>query len=266
MVGFHREFVPTVTTFRRRRAGMKTFIQIFLAACLSISAVAAPVVLDLSHSHTVADLKRSGLQVKEIAGGLHGQAYSFQNQEVTILLPGGRSITQNMVLGTIDTKEDSLTELYMYGDVMPHDQAVQVERMFHESFGLPLDRLNLWDARNRDKTRNGEPYSISANLNFYPRVGVGIKSGMNDLYPWIISSSLSWHWDEHRNWNEERSWRELPPPTIAAISLNPPSGVKYDLGDAYRGILAWQAVHEQRWLLGILVLVVVVALALRRRT
>jgi len=224
---------------------MKGLLAILLIACAAAAANAAPVVLDLSHSHTVDDLKRSGLRVTEIAGGLHGQAYSLQNQEVEIRLPAGRSIIQNIVLGTIDTKEDKLTDLFMFGEVMPHNQALQVATLFHQSFGLPLNQLSTWDIQNKQKIRDGEPYSISANLNFYPRIGVAIKPSMNGLYPWVISFSLSWEWDKQRDWNEERAWRELPPPAIAAISLNPPSGQKYERRDAFKETLAEQAKFEK---------------------
>jgi hypothetical protein len=224
---------------------MKSYFAMLLIACAGLAANAAPVVVDLSRSHTVDDLKRSGLRITKIAGGLHGQAYSFQNQEVVIRLPAGRSITQNVVLGTIDTKEDELTDLFMYGEVMPHDQALQVATLFHQSFGLPLHQLGNWGAQNKQKIRDGEPYSISANMNFYPRTGIAIKPSMNGLYPWVISFSLSWEWDKQRDWNEERASRELPPPTTASLSLNPPSGQKYERRDAYKETLEAQAQFEK---------------------
>ena len=207
-----------------------------LTVCIGIKATAAPVLLDLSSSHTIEDLNHSGLQITKIGGGLHGQAYSFQNQEVEIRLPAGRSIAQNIVLGTIDTKDSKLTDLMMYGEIMPHDQALQVAQKFLESFGLDLNHLNQWEAKNRGKIRDGEPYSISANLKYYPRIGIGFKPSMNGLYPWVVSLSLSWEWDKQRDWNEERVWREMPAPATGAVSLNPPSGVKYERRDAYKGL------------------------------
>jgi len=224
---------------------MKVFLTILLFAGAGTAVNAVPVVLDLSRSHTVDGMKRSGLRVTEIAGGLHGQAYSFQNQEVEIRLPGGRSIIQNIVLGTIDTKEGKLTDLFTFGEVMPYDQALQVAALFHQSFRLPINQLSTWDIQNKQKIRDGEPYSISANLNFYPRIGIAIKPSMNGLYPWVISFSLSWEWDKQRDWNEERAWRELPSPAIAVISLNPPSGQKYERRDAFKETLAEQAKFEK---------------------
>jgi len=216
-----------------------------LTTCFAIMANAAPVVLDLSRSHSVEDLKRSGLRVKEIAGGLHGQAYSFQNQEVEILLPAGRSFRQKVALGTIDTRDSQLTRLSMYGGVMPHDEAIQVMRMFLESFDLSVTPFDEWEAQNRGKIRNAEPYSASANLRFYPRVSLGLGPSMNGLYPWVIELLISWDWDKQRDWNEERAWRELPPPTVASISLNPPSGQRYERGDAYKETLEAQAQFEK---------------------
>lgn len=213
--------------------------------CFAIMANAAPVVLDLSRSHSVEDLKRSGLRVKEIAGGLHGQAYSFENQDIELLLPRGRSVKQTVVLGTIDTKEGYLTDLFMYGNVMPQDQAVKVAHEFIKTFGLSLGPLNKWETQNRDKARNGEPFSVSANLNFYPRIGIGIKPSMNGLYPWVVNLSLSWSWDKQRDWNEDRVWRELPPPAATAISLDPPSGQTYERREAYKESLEEQAKFEK---------------------
>jgi len=201
--------------------------------CFAVIVDAAPVILDLSRTHSVEDLRRSGLIITEINGGLHGQAYLFENQEVEILLPAGRRIRQKMVLGIIDTKDGKLTRLKVNGEVMPHDQAVQVMRLFHESFDLPVAPFDAWEARNRGKIRNAEPFSCSANRKSYPIVSLGVDVSMNGLYPWVIGLLISWDGKELWDRNEERAWRELPPPSVAVISLNPPSGLEYDRADAY---------------------------------
>lgn len=221
------------------------FLGLLAGIWISVNTQAAPVVLDLSRSHMVDDLKKSGLVMKEISGGTGEQDFAFENQEVEIRLPGGRSIQQMVILGIIDSKDDLLTRFSITGDVMPHDQAIQVAKIFHQSFGLETSELDAWYKNNIGKVRNAEPYSISANLKFYPRIGITIRQSMNDLYPWVIGLSISWEWDKQRDWNEERVWSELPPSAIAVISLNPPSGQKYERRDAYKESLEEQKSFEQ---------------------
>ena len=57
---------------------------------------AAPAVLDFSRSHTIEDVRRSGMKIKLLTGykGSH-LAYVFQEEtDVIVLLPGGRKISQ----------------------------------------------------------------------------------------------------------------------------------------------------------------------------
>lgn len=206
---------------------------------------AEPVVLDLSRSHSLEDILESKLDFREIPGGTKERDFAFKDQEIMILLPGNRSFQQKVVLGTIDSENDMLTRVSTYGNVMPHEEAIQVVNKFHNNFNLPLENFYLWESANRSKVRNAEPYSVSANLNFYPRLSLGIKKSMNGQYPWVIQLSISWDWEKHRDWNEERVWRELPLPEISKISLNPPSGLTYYRKDAYKDTLIQQTEYEQ---------------------
>jgi hypothetical protein len=223
--------------------GIVALLLITLAA--GGSANAAPVVLDLSRSHSFEDLMRSGLSIKEIAGGLHGQAYSIQSQEVEIRLPAGRSITQTMVLGTIDTQNGELRQLSMYGEVMPLEQAVQIAHLFHQSYDLPTAAMTAWKDANRNGIRSVNGYSVSPVLQYYPIISLAIDGSINQLYPWVVRFEIDWGWKEQREWNEERAWRELPRPAIAAISLDPPGGLRYDPRDAYKESLEAQAKFEK---------------------
>jgi hypothetical protein len=225
---------------------MRTIFRLAMSmTCFAVMASAAPLLLDLSRSHSIETLKRSGIRVNEIAGGLRGQAYLFENLEIEILLPGGRSFKQAVVLGTIDTKDGEITRLYMSGGVMPHDEAIEVMRLFHERFYLPMDSFDAWETRNRGKIRNAEPYSVSTNERFYPRVSLGMDVSMNGLYPWVIGLLISWDWEKQRDWNEERAWREMPPSKDSAISLDPPSGQKHQRREAYKESLNEQAKFEK---------------------
>ena len=211
---------------------------------------ASPAVLDLSRSHSVDDLKRSGLDWKEIAGGTGERDFVFENQEVTILLPVGRSICQRVELGIVDTKDGLLTRLSMTGGVMPQNQAFQVAMGFVGGFDLPTSGLLEWDERNRGKQFGADGFSASPGLAYFPTVGISLDSSMNRLYPWVIRFEVEWGWREQRDWNEERAWRELPTPATGQISLNPPSGQTYDRKDAFKETLGL-------WLAGAVFLLVV---------
>lgn len=215
---------------------------------MAYGVMAAPVILDFSRSHAVSDLNNSTLQIVEVAGGLDGQAYSFQNQELEIHLPANRSIILNAVQGTIDTKGNQLTRFSMYGHVMPHDQAVLIGRAFLECFNLPLTEFSVWEENSKNQGRNVREFSVSANYASYPRIGFGIVPSMNGLYPWVVDVLLSWNWDKQRDWNEERAWKELSPPAPGRelISLNSPNGLTYERKTAYSEIIAESEVLQKR--------------------
>ena len=124
------------------------FPKLLSVLCIVLNAAAAPVVLDLSRSHQLEDLKKSSLVIKKIAGGAGREDFLFEKQEVEIHLPGGRIVRQAVVLGIVDSKKGLLTKLSMTGDAMPQEQAFQIARLFQQSFDLPLDELNDWKKRN----------------------------------------------------------------------------------------------------------------------
>ena len=218
---------------------MKTsLLQLVLTVWLGAIVCASPAVLDFSRSHSVEDLSRSGLVLNEIGGGGTGEKdFAFEKQDVRILLPGGRSIDQWVEQGIIDTKNDLLTQISISGGVMPQDQAFQVAQSFHRSFNLPLDDLNAWNKRNLGKQSRLDSFDSSFASDYYPMVALAIDRSVNKLYPSKVRLLIQWDRKGQRDWNEERVWRELPPPANAAISLNPPSGKRYERRDAYKGVL-----------------------------
>lgn len=220
-------------------------LRILVVVCIELNAAAVPVVLDLSRSHQLEDLKKSSLVIKAIAGGAGREDFSFENQEVEIHLPGGRIVRQAVVLGIVDSKKGLLTKLSITGGAMPQEQAFQIARLFQQSFDLPLDELNDWKKRNEGLELSSDRYGVSALLKYYPVVSLSIDGSINRLYPWVIRFEIEWGWKEHRDWNEERVLRELPAPALASISLNPPSGLKYDRREAYKEALEAQAKFEQ---------------------
>jgi hypothetical protein len=225
---------------------MKSIVfQLLFVVLFSPLALASPKVIDLSRSHSVDDLKRSGLALKEIAGATSDRDFVFQNQEVRILLPGGRSIQQQVELGIADTKDGLITRLSMTGGVMPQEQAYQVAKSFLQNFNLPLASLQEWNGQNQEGQFGSGSFGATSGWGFYPRVGLAISSSVNKLYPWVVRCEMEWGRREQRDWSEERVWRELPPPAVAAISLDPPSGQTYERQDAYKETLEAQAQFEK---------------------
>jgi hypothetical protein len=224
---------------------MKTSLFFLVLSIALIRLQAASVKLDFSRSHTIEDVKKSGLLLNQIKGGTDELDFSFQNQEIEVLLPGGRTFRQFVELGIIDSKNGLLSRFSTSGGVMPQEQAYLVARIFHQSFGLPLNNLEEWNRRNQGNGLSGEAFGVSPTFKYYPIVGIAIVPGTNKLYPWDINFKIEWGWREQRDWNEERVWRELPPPAITAVSLEPPSGLKYDRRDAFKDALEAQKKFEQ---------------------
>lgn len=226
---------------------MARLILILLFTQGAVSGVlGASFVLDLSHSHTIEDLRKSGLPIREIAGGGDVRSYLFSSQEVEVMLPGGKRISQSVELGVVDTRDGKVLRLFTKGAAMPHEQAVEVARGFHAGFGLPVSALEKWDVQIRAGTRGMEGYSVSPLQGYYPLVSVAFNSSLNGLYPWVICFEADWGWREQVGWDEARAWRELSFSPSAGISLNPPSGLKYDRRDAYQAVLKAQADYEKK--------------------
>lgn len=221
----------------------KTLIMILMLS--NLTAFAEYITLDLSRSHALNDMLQAGLDLKEIPSGSESRLFTFKNQNIKIILPANRVFKQSSILGTFDVRDELLTKLSIYGDVMTHDDAVRIMKLFLDNFSLPSDQFINWEVENRGKVRDAVPYSISANLNFYPRVTLGLNKSMNGLYPWVVQLSISWDWDKHSDWDEERAWKELPRPQTPEIPLNPPSGQTYHRRDAYKDILKEQAAYER---------------------
>lgn len=197
---------------------------------------AAPAVLDFSRSHTIEDVRRSGLKIKLLTGykGSH-LAYVFEEEsDIVVILPGGRKISQKITIALIDAKNGILTHLDLRGGVMPQDQAYEVAGNFCDSFNLPREKLESWYQRNLGQQYSVDRLGLSPNASYYPRVTLGVSAGYSKLYPWCVSLLVTWNWNVHRGWDEGRAWREFPEPSIPEISLNPPSGLKYDVADDFK--------------------------------
>ena len=197
--------------------------------------MAQTITLDFSQSHSIDDLTKSGLQINAISGGLKGQAYTFQNQAIRIILPAGRSFDISIHRGLIDTDNTNLLRFSTTGSVMPTDQAKKVAVLFHDAFNILKDTLDEWYENNRNVRFAVGSYNVSPLVRYYPAVTLSISPSMNDVYPWVSRFTINWNWRPHHDWDEERAWRELtePPVELAHISLNPPSGKLYDRKSAY---------------------------------
>ena len=201
---------------------------------------AAPAVLDFSRSHTIEDVRRSGLKIKLLTGykGSH-LAYVFEEEtDVVVILPGGRKITQKITIAHIDEVDGVLTLLSLHSGVMPQDQAYQVAGTFCDSFNLSHDKLEAWYQLNFGKKYDNKPVNIYADDKYYPAVDLELFPSFSTAYPWSIRFHIQWNWTEHRGKDEEYTWREFPTPALPEISLNPPSGLKYDLADDFKPYIA----------------------------
>lgn len=201
---------------------------------------AAPAVLDFSRSHTIEDVRRSGLKIKLLTGykGSH-LAYVFEEDtDVVVILPGGRKITQKITIAHIDAVDGVLTRLRLHGSVMPQDQAYQVAGMFCDSFKLSHDELENWYQHNLGKKYDNKDIYLGSDNSYYPGVTLKAAPSFSTNYPWVICLLIKWNWNGHRGKDEEYTWREFPAPAIPEISLNPPSGLKYDRADDFKPYIA----------------------------
>ncbi len=218
---------------------MRQLLEMSLAFILVAKLEAVPVVLDFSRSHSLNDVQRSGLKFNHYTDYGDRSAYVFEGgEDVVVLLPGGRKISQHVKVAFMKQKDGILTNLNLHGGVMPQDQVREVASAFCDSFNLSHEKLGSWYQRNLGRQHSVEDLGLSPNLGYYPRVTLGIGSSFNKLYPYRVTLLVTWNWDKHRGWDEERAWREFLNPVISEISLNAPSGLKYDRADALKPFLS----------------------------
>jgi len=211
---------------------------LFALLTLNHLLLANTLTVDLSRSHALDDLTRSGISMNKIAGGLKGQSYSFHNQHVLLILPANRSFELQVNRGLIDTDDEYVIRISMTGSVVPTDQALLIAELFHATFNLPTTELDSWYERNRNVDYATDRFSISPLINYYPATTLTISPSMNPKYPWVTRFILRWDWRPHTGWDEERAWREFStsPNGLTHISLDPPSGRTYDRGDTFRDL------------------------------
>ena len=215
---------------------MRCLCTILAVLVTAIGLEAAPAVLDFSRSHTIEDVRRSGLKIKLLTGykGSH-LAYVFEEEtDVVVLLPSGRKISQKITIAHIDAVDGVLTRLALHSGVMPQDQAYQVAGTFCDSFNLSHDKLEAWYQLNFGKKYDNKPLNIYADDKYYPAVDLELFPSFSTTYPWSIRFHIQWNWTEHRGKDEEQTWRDFPVPAMPEISLNPPSGLKYDRADDFK--------------------------------
>ena len=214
---------------------MRHLCTILAVLITAIGLEAAPAVLDLSRSHTMEDVRRSGLNFKRLSDLGHSVAYVYEeDRDVVVLLPGGRKISQRISIAHLKEKDGILTRLALHGGVTPQDQAYQVAGTFCDSFNLSHDKLEAWYQLNFGKKYDNEPLNISADDKYYPAVALELFPSFSTTYPWSIRFHIQWNWTEHRGKDEEQTWRDFPAPAMPEISLNPSSGLKYDRADDFK--------------------------------
>ena len=215
---------------------MRRLCTILAVLITAIGLEAAPAVLDFSRSHTIEDVRRSGLKIKLLTGykGSH-LAYVYEEEtDVVVLLPSGRKISQKITIAHIDAVDGVLTRLALHSGVMPQDQAYQVAGTFCDSFNLSHDELEDWYRLNLGKKYDNKNIYLGSDNSYYPGVTLQAAPSFSTSYPWMIRLLIKWNWNGHRGKNEEQTWRDFPSPAMPEISLNPPSGLKYDLADDFK--------------------------------
>ena len=214
---------------------MRRLCTILALLFAAIGLEAAPAVLDFSRSHTMEDVRRSGLNFKRLSDLGHSVAYVYEeDRDIVVLLPGGRKISQRISIAHLKEKDGILTRLALHGGVTPQDQAYQVAGTFCDSFNLSHDKLEAWYQLNFGKKYDNEPLNISADDKYYPAVALELFPSFSTTYPWSIRFHIQWNWAEHRGKDEEQTWRDFSAPAMPEISLNPPSGLKYDHADDFK--------------------------------
>jgi hypothetical protein len=200
---------------------------------------AAPAVLDFSRSHTVEDVQRSGLNFKRLSDLGHSVAHVYEeDRDIVVVLPGGRKISQRITIAHLKEKDGVLTHLELHSGVMPQAQAYQVAGMFCDSFKLSHDELEDWYQLNLGKKYDNKDIYLGSDNSYYPAVTLQAAPSFSTNYPWMIRLLIKWNWNGHRGKDEEYTWREFPAPAIPEISLNPPSGLKYDRTDDFKPYIA----------------------------
>jgi hypothetical protein len=214
---------------------MRLLIRIIMVVVAADRLEADPAVLDFSRSHTIQDVRRSGLNFKRLSDLGHSVAYVYEeDSDIIVLLPGGRKVSQRISIAHLKEKDGILTHLALHSGVMPQDQAYQVAGTFCDSFNLSHDKLEAWYQLNFGKKYDNKPVNIYADDKYYPAVDLELLPSFSTTYPWSIRFHIQWNWTEHRGKDEEQTWREFPSTVMPEISLNPPSGLKYDRADDFK--------------------------------
>ena len=215
---------------------MRRLCTILAVLVTAIGLEAAPAVLDFSRSHTIEDVRRSGLKIKLLTGykGSH-LAYVYEEEtDVVVLLPSGRKISQKITIAHIDAVDGVLTRLALHSGVMPQDQAYQVAGTFCDSFNLSHDELEDWYRLNLGKKYDNKNIYLGSDNSYYPGVTLQAAPSFSTSYPWMIRLLIKWNWNGHRGKDEGQTWRDFPAPAMPEISLNPPSGLRYDRADDFK--------------------------------
>ena len=88
---------------------MRPLLRMLLAFILAAKLVAAPAVLDFSRSHTIEDVRRSGLNFKRLSDLGHSVAYVYEeDRDIVVLLPGGRKVSQRITIAHLKEKDGIL--------------------------------------------------------------------------------------------------------------------------------------------------------------
>lgn len=196
----------------------------WLSCCLNCT---AQVVLDFSKSRDIAIILNSGIKSKPMTNSRPGQSsLSFANETVKLILAGGGSFTMHVSLGTVSYKSDGIDILTLNGEQMPTEEIFQMALRLHQVFQIPTTRLEQWNQVASENWSAGSSYTFGLR-DSEPLVDFTLLSSHHRLYPRVPQISVAW------NLYKGKDRSNIPPPFSEPLelSLNAPSGKRYDLKD-----------------------------------
>ena len=196
----------------------------------------ASIFLDFSKSHDFQIVRDTGVIIQDFPGDKG--YYIIHAKALRIRLPGGNELSQNVRSLTVSVnKFGKIENIDFYGPGLPTDVAYVVAKKIHEVYTIPQEQLKGWFEKNKNLGWNGLTFSNTSRA-CYPTIFLEINSAVNLLFPWKISTEISWGTFGKEEQGRDEKWGELHNPRLpegmAALSLDPPDGRIYDPMDAYK--------------------------------
>ncbi|NQW99011.1 hypothetical protein HQ447_00010 [bacterium] len=204
---------------------------IFLLIILASFSDARVLKFDFRDSHVLQKTVGAMTELRLLEDkGKYGKEYFASDVQVEIFLPGGQVITGDLEhLGISVFTNGVISNFRMQGPPMPVDEAYRSGKILYSAFSIPHGRLEAWRP-NAGSGRDVTSVMDGNGRTYYPSINIEIRPSMSERYPLRISFELSWNIlrDDDRDESWGKANNPKPPPGLDRVSLNPPSGRKYD--------------------------------------